>query len=180
MSRPELDKGFMINEGFADHLDGDLSGAEFDPKVIDDDTVKRLAALACNSLPFNELDSPSHIWISPVSLGIRGTDGAPAAWLEQEPADIYSYGGYDVKTATTLVVGSATSGATIEATRVGDDEWEAVFTDETGESLMYRNIFRHLGWASFWDLPKGEIVAGDIRPYDLPEAVYTVESQKAA
>ncbi len=180
MSRPELDKGFMINEGLADHLDGDLGDAELGSKLIDDDTVMRIAALACNSLPFSELDSPSHIWISPVSLGIRSTDGAPAVWLEQEPTDIYSYGGYDVKTATTLIVGSATSGATIEAARVGDDKWEAVFTDETGKSQMYKNIFRHLGRASFWDLTKREIVAGDIRPYDLPEEVYTVESQKAA
>lgn len=167
-----LTRAAAIAEGVRDFHEEVLeSPPQYKPFVTDED-VKRIAALACNSLPLNEMDNPSCIWLAPNSLGIREIDSESTVELIQYPEDIYSYDGYDVKTARRVVVGSATSGATIEMLRTGSDEWTATFADPTeGGSVMYKRLFAHLGHDSLHDLLKSEIIEGSPfydHPDDLP------------
>lgn len=166
MPRPQLSKRDMIDQGVEDYFD--QRTYETTTKLITSDAVKRVTALVCNSLPWSEVDVPSQLWMAPSSVGIRETDAEPVARLIQEPSDIYDYTGYDVATATTVRIGSATSGATITMERAGyGDEWEAEFRDPEDKSEMYRRLFGHLGHDSLFDLTKGEIAWEDVKPYDF-------------
>lgn len=153
---------------------GERADAEIaEVKRLDDADVMRLAALACNSLPYGEMDMPTAVWIGDTSMGIRDIafrDGRNDGVRKRlnEDSDIYSYTGYDIADLETVVIGSATSGATITMSRVelsGTDEdegaWQAEFDPGYGESVMYRRLFSAIGKTGLWDMNKDAICWGE-------------------
>lgn len=154
-----LPKKAAIQEGIDDFHNDNLIDAR--PQVYNgatDDDVKRMGALLANSIPLEERDNPRLVWMSGHSFGVRDAKGVVTERITDEKGMTqFDYDGYDPRLSIMFYWESATSGASLEATRRGDDSWDVEFTDPENESRVYGSIFRKLGTEALHSLSKSEI-----------------------
>lgn len=141
-----LEKQYAISEGLGDYCEHQGEPVAKDALPAD---IARIAFILTNGLPQEIGPEPDIAWIGRYSVGGRWTDAEKVG--EIDPAlvgehEVHTYDGYDPKTGTVFGFESATSGASLVATRPSPaSPWSVEFRDPRERSSVYRKIWRALG-----------------------------------
>jgi hypothetical protein len=162
-----LDKQTVIAEGLGDYCDEIeeykspfLFAQQIYPYGLDVNwqSVVTISHSLCNSLPLegerargygttnpDQIASPDRVYIATHSMGGRNWVGEPARHIGH---GISTYAEFTPDDAKLFEWQSATSGATIRATKNNDGTWRIKFAEGEDESHVYAGIYADLArWA---------------------------------